>query len=107
MRMLSRLTSIFVDTQKLPIDAMYLQNTQSFGTALSRWLPRQDGVVATHLSANERQMAIFYKNGATLWLDLSETRNRLHRMMVAQQRKYLSALSNPDFVQALDRDRLV
>lgn len=105
--MLARLTSFFADTPHLPIDMIDSQNTKTFGNALSGWLPRQDGVIATHLSANERQIAIFYKDGTTHWLDLAETRNRLHRMIGQQRRKYLSALSNPDFVQELDRNRLV
>ncbi len=105
--MLSRLKTFFEDPNAPPMDSACLKNTQVLGRALLGWLPHQDNVIATHLSGNERQMAIFYKNGSTHWLDLAETRSTLRRMMAPhQRRRYLSDLSDPNFVQRLDQDRL-
>ena len=105
--MLSRFRAFFEEYKTPPLDASHPKNAQALGAALLSWLPRQDNVIATHLSGNERKIAIFYKNGTTHWLDLADACAALRRMIDPQRRRYLFDLSDPNFVKNLNNNRLV
>lgn len=104
--MLARILSLFGDPKAPPLDLIYFQNTRTLAQALSGWLPEQEGVISTHLSGNERKLAIFYKDGVTHWLDLPQTSAELHPMISSQRRRYLTDLSNSAFVQRLGHDAI-